>query len=115
MFKTFRIALLSVTAAAALANAATYRFDLPLDATIEGQVLKAGSYSVDVNDTTAVIKAGKKTVETKVKVETTAKKNDSTSVKLTQAGGKYSIEEIHLGGKKMNLVFEPSKTVSGGF
>jgi predicted PhzF superfamily epimerase YddE/YHI9 len=113
MTNVFRIALLSMTAAA-LASAATYRFTLPMDATIDGQELKAGEYSVDVNDTMAVIKSGKKSVETKVKTETPERKNDATTVKYNQVAGKYNLQEIHVGGKKLNLVFESAKAANGG-
>jgi hypothetical protein len=113
MTKTLRIALISMTAAG-LASAATYRFTLPMDAAIDGQELKAGQYTVDVNETTAVIKSGKKSVETKVKAQTTERKNDATSVKYDQVAGKYTLREIHVGGKKLNLVFESAKTANGG-
>lgn len=113
MNNVFRIALLSI-AAAALASAETYRFTLPMDAIIDGQELKAGEYRVDVNDTNAVIKGGKKSVETKVKAQATDRKNDSTSVKYNEVAGKYMLQEIHVGGKKLNLVFESAKTATGG-
>ncbi|MCU1262937.1 MAG: hypothetical protein JWO80_5822 [Bryobacterales bacterium] len=113
MSNTIRIALLSMTAAA-LASAATYRFNLPLEATLDGQELKAGEYTVDVNDTTAVIKGGKKSIETKVRTETPERKNNATTVKYNQADGKYTLRELHLGGKKLNLIFESGKAANGG-
>ena len=93
MTNAFRIALLSF-AATALASAATYRLNLPLDATLGGQELKAGDYKVDVNGDTAVIKSGKQSVEAKVTTETAEKKYDSTAVKYTQADGKYTLQSI---------------------
>jgi hypothetical protein len=114
MKNKIRIALLSV-AAASFASAATYQFTLPVDATVDGQDLKAGHYKVDVNDTTAVIKGGKTSIETKVSTQTTERKHDATSIRYLQVSGKNTLQVIHVGGKKLNLVFESNKTASGGF
>ena len=97
-----------------MASAATYRVNLPTDANLAGQDLKAGDYKIDVNGDTAVLKGSGRTVETKVTTLNTSTKNDSTAVKMVQVDGKYTVQSIQVGGKNITLVFDPAKSVNGG-
>ncbi|MDQ6678539.1 MAG: hypothetical protein M3Z09_14730 [Acidobacteriota bacterium] len=114
MIHTLRIAVLSV-AAAAVASAASYKVNIPVAVVLEGQALEPGVYRVDVNDTGAVLRKGKQSIETKIRTEAAEHKYDSTSVRYLQSNGNYNIAEIHVGGTKTKLVFDTAKPVSGGF
>ena len=107
------VALVSF-AVTAIAGAATYKVTILDPVTIDGKVLKAGEYKVEVNDTTAVIRNGKDSTEVKVKTESSERKYDSTAVRYTKEGGKNNLEEIHIGGTKTKLVFDSAKTANGG-
>ena len=50
---------------------------------------------------------GKTAVETSVKVETADQKFNATSVRYANTEGKYSIQEIRLGGTRTRLVLNP--------
>ncbi|MGH9662714.1 MAG: hypothetical protein ACRD96_29460 [Bryobacteraceae bacterium] len=90
---------------AALANAKSYSVTLFQTTTIGSEELKPGEYKVEVNDTKAVIRNGKKSVEAVVKVETAEQKFNSTSVRYRNGDGKYHIQEIRLGGTNTKIVF----------
>jgi hypothetical protein len=99
--------------AALIASAGTvpgvghYRITLLQPAAVQGTVLKAGDYRLDLADTklTIVPENGKNRVEVTVKVETEDQKFSSTSVRLDMSTGKAAISEIRLGGTKTKLVF----------
>jgi hypothetical protein len=61
-------------------------------------------YKVEVNDQTAVIHSGKTSAEVPVKIEKNDSKYQQTSIKYSVEGGKYRMEEIHLGGTYTKLV-----------
>lgn len=75
-------------------------------AAVQGTVLQPGEYRLILADTKLTItpQNGKNPMELKVKVETQAKKFESTSVELVTVDGKASIGEIRLGGTKTKLV-----------
>lgn len=83
-----------------------YKVTLFEAAAVQGTVLQAGDYKLQLRDTklTFVAENGKIPVEVTVKVETADKKFDSTSVRLDTATGKAVIAEIRLGGTKTKLV-----------
>jgi hypothetical protein len=97
---TFAVMALAVASAAD-----TYRVTLFQPSVIAGKELKAGEYKVTVTDNKAVISQGKNSVESAVKVEGTDNKFNSTSVRYTNADGKYKVQEIRLGNTKTKLVF----------
>jgi hypothetical protein len=97
-----------------LAGAATYAFKINDKVTIDGKELKPGDYKVEVKDNVAVIRNGKDSTEVKVRTENSERKYDTTSVRYSKDGNKNTLEEIHIGGSKTKLVFEPAKTANGG-
>jgi hypothetical protein len=102
-------------AAASFAQAATiYKVKLMDPVIADGKEIKAGEYKVEVNDSTAVFRNGKDSTEIKVKTETGDAKYNSTSVRYSQEGGKYNLQEIHVGGTKTKIVVESAKPANGG-
>jgi hypothetical protein len=99
---------------AIFANAESYKVKLVDPVVVDGKELKAGDYKVDVNDTTAVIRNGKDSTEVKVKMESTDRKYDATTVRCTKENGKNNLQEIRVGGTKTKLVFDTAKTANGG-
>lgn len=90
----------------AWANAATmYNVRINNPAVVGGIELKTGDYRVEVAGDKAMIHGKKDTVEASVKVQEGSEKFSSTTVQYSMAGGKYRIDEIHLGGTKTKLVF----------
>jgi len=85
-----------------------YKITLFEPAMVQGTVLQAGDYKLDLKDTKVTItgESAKVPVEVTVKVETADKKFDGTSVRLDTASGKAKIAEIRLGGTKTRLVFD---------
>lgn len=90
-----------------VASAETYRLTLFQPSVVKGTELKPGDYKVNVTDTNVVIMRGKQKVEATVKVENGTQQFKATSVRYATADGKYSIQEIRLGGTKTTLVFQP--------
>jgi hypothetical protein len=102
-----KLALLFAIGAFVLAAAESYKVTLFQPTVVQGKELKPGSYKLDVRNNVLVIANGKESVETPVKIETNAQKFSSTTVRFATAEGKYSIQEIRLGGTKTRLVFNP--------
>lgn len=103
MFKKllFTFAFLAI----AVAAAKTYTVTLYEPSVVAGKELKAGDYKLEVQGAKAVLSNGKDTVEANVKVEDATSKFGSTTVRYTAGSGKYSVQEIRLGGTKTRLVF----------
>lgn len=99
----FVFAILALVAA----NAETYRVTLFQPAVVQGTELKAGQYKLDLQNSKLTIVCGKQSVETTVKVETSEKKFSNTTVRFAETNGKYSIQEIRLGGTKTRLILNP--------
>jgi hypothetical protein len=94
------------TIALAIASAAAnYKITLFQPSIIAGTELKPGQYKIEVNENKAIVKNGKTVVEANVKVETGDEKYSSTSVRYANADGKYTVQEIRLGGTNTKLVF----------
>ena len=102
-----RFAVLFAVLALATASAETFKLTLFEPAVVQGKELKPGSYKLDLKDTKLVIANGKTSVETSVKVETADQKFNATSVRYANTEGKYSIQEIRLGGTRTRLVLNP--------
>ncbi len=92
--------------ALAVASAKSYSVTLFQASVLAGQELKPGTYSVEVDGTKAVIRAGKRAVEAPVKVHENGTKFNTTQIRYNTAEGKYRIQEIKLGGTKTSLMFE---------
>ena len=90
----------------AWATAATqYNVRINNPAMIAGTELKTGDYRMELIGDKAMIHGKKDTVEASVKVEDGSEKFSSTTVRYSMAGGKYRIDEIHLGGTKIKVIF----------
>lgn len=104
--KMSKLMLSFATLALAIASAASsYHFSIFEPSLVAGQELKPGDYKLELNGDKAVIKAGKQTVETAVKVENGNEKFSETSVRYATANGKMTVTEIRLGGTHTKLVF----------
>jgi hypothetical protein len=102
-----KLAVLFAIVSLGVAAAETYKVTLFQPTVVQGKELKPGQYKLDLKNNTLVIANGKDSVETTVKVETNAQKFSSTSVRYATAEGKYSIQEIRLGGTKTRLILNP--------
>lgn len=99
------VASLAIISALAIAGAGnTYRIDLYQATVVNGTTFKAGECKLELKDNQVLLKQGKTTAETAVKVENNANKFNSTSVGYTDG---HRIQEIRLGGTTTKLVFEP--------
>ena len=98
-----RITLAFLTVGVMITSAATYRVSLHQDAMVNGKLVKAGDYKIEVKDNnTAILKQGKKEVEVPVKTETAGSKFSSTQVQYTEGN---NLQEIRVGGTSTRLVF----------
>jgi hypothetical protein len=94
------------TLALAVASAAaSYKVTLFQPSLVNGTELKPGDYKIELKDNKALFKGGRSTVEADVKVESTTEKFSSTSVRYTNADGKFKVQEIRLGGTNSKIVF----------
>ena len=100
-----KLLLLFAVAGLAVASAKTYEIDLFQPAMLGDISLAPGHYSVDVADMKAVFRNGRIHGEAPVKMEDADMKYNRTSVLLTNNGGQMHIQEIHIGGSKMKLLF----------
>lgn len=91
----------------------TYHVTLLKPSVVGGQELKPGDYKVEVNNDTAIISHGKKSVETKIKTESVDKKFDSTTVRYEMQGDKYKVQAIGIGGTKTRLLIQDGTTAAG--
>lgn len=103
MFKKFAFAF--ALAALSVASAETYKITLFQPSLVQGKELKPGSYRLNVTDSKVEIVQGKQSIQVQVKVESTGHKVKSTFVRYANADGRYSIQEIQLGGTDTKLVF----------
>jgi hypothetical protein len=94
------------TLALAIASAASsYRFSIFEPSFLAGQQLKPGDYKIELNGDKAMIKVGKQSVQTAVKVENGTEKFSETSVRYATADGKMTVTEIRVGGTHTRIVF----------
>lgn len=93
--------------AVAIASAETYKVTLFQPSVVEGTELKPGEYRLSVDAAKAVFASGKQSVEASVRVENADQKFSSTTVRYASTAGKYSIQEIRVGGTRTRLVFNP--------
>jgi hypothetical protein len=100
-----RLLLAFALAGLAVASAKTYAIDLYQPAMLGSFELAPGHYSVDVADMKAVFRNGRIHGEAPVKMEDVDNKYNRTSVVLTNNGGQMHIQEIHIAGTRMKLVF----------
>jgi len=106
MMKIAKLVVCPGTVAMAWASAAKpYEVILSNPAQVSGTELKPGTYKVDVAGDKVMIRGAKQSVECSVKVEENEQKYSATTVRYNLVDGKYRVNEIHLGGTNMKLVF----------
>jgi hypothetical protein len=105
--KLTRIMLALATVALGVASAANpVHFTVIDPEWLDGNQLKPGDYTVQIEGDRAVIKSGKNVVEVPAKLETAPAKFDQTSLFELTVDGKSNIEEIRVGGSHTRIVFE---------
>ena len=97
-FATFALALSSAAEA--------HRVTLYSPAIVNGKELKPGDYRLELDGSRAVLKKGKDVVEANVRLENSEQKYGTTAVRFLNGDGKYTVNEIRLGGTKTKVVFE---------
>ncbi|HSR09472.1 MAG TPA: hypothetical protein VLM42_20225 [Bryobacteraceae bacterium] len=106
MMKIAKLVVCLGTVAMAWASAAKpYEVNFNTPAQVSGTELKPGTYKVDVIGDRVMIHGAKQNVECSVKVEENDQKYSATTVRYGMVEGKYRVNEIHLGGTNMKLVF----------
>jgi hypothetical protein len=107
--------LISFTVVAlSVASAATFKVSFVEPSVMKGQQLKAGEYKLDVKDNSVVITNIKQKVEVPAKIENGAKKFDRTRVLYNENKGKFTIQEIELGGTTTKVTFDSGVQMGGG-
>ena len=105
--------ILSIATLALALSAETHRITLFQPTSLNGKELKPGDYKVEIKDSKAVISCGKESVEAAVRVENSGAKFGSTSVRYTQGEGKFTLQEIRVGGTKTKLIFGEATSAGG--
>ena len=90
---------------ASIASAKTYTITLSSPAAIGNSQLKSGEYKLELKGDSILVRDGKILSEFPVHVENEARKFETTSITTTSESGSNRIEEIHLGGTTVKLVF----------
>ena len=100
--------------ALSVASAATFKVSFVEPSVVKGKELKAGDYQLNVKDNSVVIAQGKKQIEVPVKVEDSHQKYERTRILYNENKGKYTIQEIELGGTTTKLTFDSGVQTGGG-
>jgi chemotaxis receptor (MCP) glutamine deamidase CheD len=101
--------------AASVAGAATFDVSFVEPSVVKGKELKAGDYKLNVKENSVVIvKNSKQQMEIPVKVEDTHQKYGRTRVLYNENKGKFTIQEIELGGTTTKLTFDNGVQTGGG-
>lgn len=96
------VAALSFGSAGILAASPhTYHVTLAKNSIVEGHQLKAGSYKVELNNSTAVLKHGKHVVKVPARSETASTKFSNTEVEYMG----NNMQQIDFGGTHTSIVF----------
>lgn len=111
MTKKFLLAF--TTAALAISSAATHRITLFQPTQINGTELKPGEYKMEIKDNKVTLLQGKSTVQADVTVQNVENKYNTNAVRYNTAGGRNAVQEIHVGGTKMKLVFDQKEPARG--
>ena len=100
------VSSLAILAALTIASAANnYQVNLYQATVVNGITFKAGECKLELKDNQVVLKQGKNTAESVVKVENGGSKFNSTTVGYTNGN---HIQEIRLGGTSTKLLFDES-------
>ena len=106
--KTLTIAVIALAGTLVYASDSNYRVNLYRSTIVNGTELKAGEVKVEIRENKAILKQGKTTAETGVKIETGAQKFLSTTVGYGSDSSANDLQEIRLGGTSTKLLFEQS-------
>lgn len=93
----------AATLTMAVASASTHSITIYEKSNLNGAVLAPGQYKMEINGDKLMIKNGKKTIEAAVTVDNNAEKFANTSVRFKSGDGKYTIQEIRVGGTNMKV------------
>ena len=101
--------------ALSVASAATYDVSLLEPSVVKGKALKPGDYRLDVKENSVVIMKGNKAqVEVPAKMEDTHQRFDRTRVLYNDNHGKFTIQEIELGGTTTKVTLDTGVQTGGG-
>ena len=100
--------------ALSIASAETYKVSFAEPSVVKGQDLKAGDYRLDVKTNSVILQKGKQQIEVPAKVEAAAKKFSRTRILYNQKDGKFTVQEIELGGTTTKLTFDSGVQMGGG-
>jgi hypothetical protein len=104
-----RLGVFLLTVALAAASAAgSYRFSLYQPSSLNGTEFKAGECKLELEGDKAVVRQGKTSAESPVRVENGDRKFSSTSVDTSDG----RIHEIRLGGTTTKVVFLDAESKS---
>ena len=106
-------ASLFLVAALATASAKTYSVELFEPSVVAGTELKAGTYHINVMDSSVVIKGGNTLITVPAKLEKADTKYPSTSVRYEVSDGKREIKQIKLGNTNLKLVLGGGSSDAG--
>lgn len=101
--------LVSAISLAMAGGANTVRVDLYQPTTVNGTSFKPGEAKVEVQDGKVILRQGKTSAESAVKVENAKEKYRLTTVGYTD---QHQIKDICVGGTNTHIVFEQSNHVS---
>jgi hypothetical protein len=102
------LAALSVGVMAASTH--TYHVTLAQNSIVDGHQLKPGSYKVELNNTTAVLRNGKQVVQVPAREETAQNKFANTEVEYTG----NNMQKINFGGTHTSIVFAGGNAGAAG-
>ena len=108
---------LFLLAALATANAKTYSVTLSQPTVVAGTELKAGTYHVDVMDSSIVIKGGKAPITVPAKLEKNDTRFPANSVRYEISNGKRELKQIRFGNTNLRVVLgvgEPGAATATG-
>jgi hypothetical protein len=101
----FVILALAVATAGTVPGVGSYHLTLLQPTVVNGTVLKAGEYKLNLANEKVTFVDGKFSIDAHVKVETVEKKFDTTSIRYSDQAGKAVLSEIRIGGTKTKLLF----------
>lgn len=110
MIRNLLLAFIVVGITAATAASNKYHVHIFQDLMVDGKIIKAGEYTIEMQNNTAVMKEGRQTIEVPAHTESATNKVNSTT--LTSTDNK--LEEIQIGGSRTKIVFGAAKTTAGG-
>ena len=112
MNKTILLGFLALSTAAFAATGNSLKVDIFQDSNIDGKTLKAGDYTISLENGNAVIKQGKQSIEVPAREETEAKKVARTEL-IYKNDGK-NLQEIDVAGTHTKIIFQDTTPARPG-